>query len=262
MSEGAPDKAFVLDPQNNQVIAEVELGTDLHVAHIVLDPESTRAYVMANEASLVVEIDALEHTVLRSIDLGADKGPHGARYCRDKLYVANMTGKSLGIVHPDMEMVEDVPLGGVAVQTACTPDGRFVFVSLYDTKEVVRYEIATGALTRIALPPESQGPVQLYPSPDSKLVWVCDQGILDGRPASNELFRIAVDAATVTGTVRVGQGAHGVVVSDDGALAYVTNVADATVSVVDTAALSTIATIPVGDKPNGISHWHGSGGMP
>lgn len=263
MTEGAaPDKAFVLDPRTDQVVGDIELGTDLHVAHVVLDPTSSRAYVTANEASSVIEIDAQERTVLRSIDLGPDKGPHGARFCRDKLYTANMTGRSLGIVDPATGNVQDVAVGGVAVQTACTPDGRFVFASLYDTKELVRYEIDSGALARIALPSESQGPVQLYPSPDSNELWVCDQGLLEGRPASNKLYRIDVEAASVTGTVEVGQGAHGVVVSDDGALAYVTNIAEASVSMVDTAALSVVATVAVGTKPNGVSHWHGSGGMP
>lgn len=51
-------------------------------------------------------------------------------------------------------------------------------------------------------------------------------------------------------------------VSEDGAFAYVSNIADRSVSVVDTAARRAVATIEVGDKPNGIAHWHVSGGMP
>lgn len=263
MTEGsAPDKVFVVDPETNAISAEIELGIDMHVAHVVLSPDSSRAYVTANEASVVLELDGFERTLLRSIDLGLDKGPHGARFCGDVLYVANMTGRSLSLIHPAMNMVEEVPLGGVAVQTACTPDGRFVFVSLFDTKEVIRYEIDGGAITRVELPAGAQGPVQLYPSPDSKLMWVCDQGLLEGRPASNRLFRVDVGGALVTGEVTVGNGAHGVVVSDEGDLAYVTNIADGTVSVVDTERLESIATIPVGDKPNGVSHWHHTGGMP
>ena len=262
MTEGGVEKAFVIDPATGEITADIELGKELHVAHVVLDATSSKAYVSANEGNAVVEIDAKTKTVVRTIDLGADRGPHGMRFCRGNLWIANMTGKTLAQLDPASGSVTEIDVGGVAVQTACAPNGKYVFVSLYDTKEVVRYEIETKKLTRVALPAEAQGPVQLYPSADSKTLWVCDQGILLGRPASNLLYAVDVEALQVTGKVEVGQGAHGVVLSDDGALAYVTNLAANTVSVVDTAKLQSVATIDVGTKPNGISHWHVSGGMP
>lgn len=262
MMHGHKDQAVVIDPQTLKIVATIDLGDELHVAHVVLDPGSKHAYVTANEGNQVIEIDAETKAVTRTIDLGAGSGPHGARFCRDQLYVAGMASKSLIIVDPAKGTSSKVDLGGVAVQTACTPDGKFVFASLYDTKEVVRYEIDTKKLERIALPAGSEGPVQLYPSPDSATLWVCNQGMLEGRPASNKLYAVDVAARKVSGTVEVGSGAHGVVVSDDGALAYVTNLGDDSVSVVDTASLKVVATVPVGTKPNGISHWHRSGGMP
>ena len=65
-----------------------------------------------------------------------------------------------------------------------------------------------------------------------------------------------------TRTIDVGAGAHGVVGSDDGSRAYVTNIASATVSVVDTATRTVVETVPVGERPNGIAHWRVTGGMP
>ncbi len=262
MTEGGMEKAFVIDPETNQLVGDIELGSELHVAHVVFNPSSSRAYISANEGNAVLEVDAQTRTLLRSIDLGADRGPHGMRWCRDQLWIANMAAKKLARLDPASSTISEIDVGGVAVQTACAPSGKYVFVSLYDTREVVRYEVDTQELTRIALPAESQGPVQLYPSPDGKTLWVCDQGLLLGRPASNRLYALDVEAAKVIGTVSVGQGAHGVVLSDDGGLAYVTNLADNSVSVVDTAKMETVTTIAVGTKPNGISHWHRSGGMP
>ncbi|MBI4952227.1 MAG: YncE family protein [Myxococcales bacterium] len=262
MVDGDVERAFVIDPVSYAIVASIELGSALHVAHVVLDPTSSRAYVTANEGNAVIEVDAVHMTVLQTIDLGIDRGPHGARWCGDRLYVANMTAQSLGIVDPQSGSVDEVALGGVAVQTACTPDGKYVFASLYDTKEVVRYALDTGVLARVALPAGAQGPVQIYPSPDSRTLWVCDQGVLMGRPASNKLYKLDVAGAAITGEVAVGTAAHGVVVSDDGALAYVTNLEDGTVSVVDTAAMTTVATVPVGTRPNGVTHLHATGGMP
>jgi YVTN family beta-propeller protein len=258
----AIEQAIVIDPRRERIVGRVDLGTELHVAHVVVDAASRFAYVSANEASAVLQIDAQTREVTRRFELGAGRGPHGMRFCRDRLYVANMNGMSMSIVDPATGSIAEVPLGGVAVQTACTPDGRYVFASLYDTMEVIRYEIDTAAITRIALPEGSQGPVQLYPSPDSSRLYVCDQGSLLGRPPSNRLYEVDVASATVAATILVGEGAHGVVVSDDGTRAFVTNIVENTVSVVDTAARTVVATVPTGEAPNGIAHWHVTGGMP
>ncbi|MBI5514603.1 MAG: hypothetical protein HY909_12585 [Deltaproteobacteria bacterium] len=255
------EEVVVLDPRTDTVTARVALGSGLHLAHVVLDAASRYAYVSANEASQVLRIDANIRQVVARYDLGAGRGPHGMRFCGDRLYVANMGGRSLSVIDPAVGSVREVPVGGVAVQTACAAGGRYVFASLYDTREVVRLDVASGALVRVALPAGAQGPVQLYPGRDG-MIFVCDQGILMSRPASNLLFELDAERAEVLATVEVGRGAHGVVLSDDGATAFVTNVADDTVSVVDTASRRAVATVAVGRAPNGIAHWHVSGGMP
>ena len=104
--------------------------------------------------------------------------------------------------------------------------------------------------------------MRIKSSPDGATMYVCDQGLLLDRPASNRLYEIDVASATIAATITVGMGAHGVVVSDDGSRAYVTNIADRSVSVVDTLGRRVVTTIGVGDRPNGIAHWHVSGGMP
>lgn len=66
----------------------------------------------------------------------------------------------------------------------------------------------------------------------------------------------------MTATIEVGMGAHGVVVSEDGAWIYVTNTLDDSVSSVDAAARQVVSTVTVGDAPNGIGRWYVTGGMP
>ena len=158
--------------------------------------------------------------------------------------------------------ITDVPLGGVVVQTAITQDEKFVFASLYDTKEVVRYDLQNGEIKRIALPAGAQGPIQLYATPDSKLLYVADQGELMERPVSNKVFVIDIANTKVINTVTVGNKAHGVVVSKDGTTVYVTNSIDNTVSVIDVVTQKVIRTMPVGKGPNGISYWFKTGSMP
>lgn len=233
----------------------VQSGSKIYVAD-----EDSGTLSVIDHASQLLRIDAQTRQVVDRYDLGAGRGPHGKRFCGERLYMADMEGRSLSVIEPATGGVREVAVGGVAVQVACALGGRYVLVLLYDTREVVRLEVATGALTRIALPGGAQGPVQLYPLRDGH-IYVCEQGLLLDRPASNKAFEIDAKSATVTATIEVGRGAHGVVASDDGMTAFVTNVADNTVTVVDTVARRAVATIAVGEAPNGISHWRLTGGM-
>lgn len=271
MHEHEGEAVVRIDPLSDRVLGHIRLGTDLYVAHVVFDPSSTYAFVTATTAEEVLKIDVNSGAVVATWPLAipgsvspADKrAVHGLRYCHGALYVAGMTSGLLLILDPESGAKKEVPVGGMAVQTACGPDG-FVFVSLYDTREVVRYNTQNEELTRIALPADAQGPIQLYPSPKSgsQSLFVADQGMLEGRPASNKLYEIDMEAAAVLATVDVGMGAHGVVLSQDGARAYVSNAADNSVSVVDTAARSVLSAVSVGTKPNGIGYWYEMGGMP
>ena len=265
MPPGMGETVFVIDPLADTVLARIMLlptGTDtmLHLAHVVLDRDSRYAYITANGADQVIRLDARTFEETGRYELGTGRGPHGMRFCGDRLVVANMTGRSLATVDPVTGNVEETPVGGAAVQVACTANGRSAFATLYDTREVVRYDLDRGAVSRIALPAESRGPVQLYLAPGDRHLYVADQGVLFGRPASNQLYEIDVERGAVSRAVRVGRAPHGVVVSDDGRFAYVTNVWDANVSVVDLETLKEIGSVGVGEAPNGISYWPGLGG--
>ncbi|MEP7174269.1 MAG: DUF305 domain-containing protein, partial [Aestuariivirga sp.] len=62
----------------------------------------------------------------------------------------------------------------------------------------------------------------------------------------------------VVKTLTVGAGAHGVTISKDGQFAYITNIKDNSVSVIDTASQTVVRTIPVGEGPNGIAFFSGN----
>jgi len=51
----------------------------------------------------------------------------------------------------------------------------------------------------------------------------------------------------------VGNGAHGVVISEDDQYIFVTNAFDDTVSVIENETSEVIAIVPVGKEPNGIT---------
>lgn len=244
---------FVLKGKRDKDKEHINVGSGHHLAHVVVDDESKFAYATGNESGQVIKIDAEKMKEVMRFDLGAGSGPHGMRYMNGKLYVACMASQEMVIVDVLSGSISRIFLGGIAVQTAVLPGPESVFVSLYDLKEVVRYDVATGDTVRIPLPAGAQGPIQLYPSRDNQRVYVCDQGIVNGNPSSNKLYVIDVSTNTVISAITVGNGTHGVVTSLDGTKVFVTNTLDNTVSVIDALTLSVISTVSVGEAPNGIS---------
>lgn len=266
MDEEDENQIIVIDANKRKIKERILVGKGHHVAHVVLDNECRYAYVTANESNLVLKINVDKLKVDSYYDLGHGHKPHGLRFFNGKLYVANMDAKSMSIIDVNSGQIDEIALGGIAVQTAVTPDGKYVYVSLFDTKEVARVELGTMAVVKIPLPSESQGPIQLYATPNSKLVYVCDQGGLLGRPLSDKVYVIDVMSSAVVNTIVTGNKAHGVVIDEMGTNAFITNSEDNTVSVIDIATQSVIKTIGVGKNPNGISCWHNyagtSGGKP
>jgi YVTN family beta-propeller protein len=256
------EKMVIIDAVADTVIYRKIMPVHMHMAHVVLDSDSKFAYVTATDANFVLKIDASTFQITTVFSLNTNYEPHGLRYYNGKLYVANMRARSISVIDIATNQVSEIPVEGMAVQTAVSPDGNYVFASLFDTKEVIRYNLKTQVSDRIALPASAQGPIQLYPTPDSKKLFVCDQGVLLNRPVSDKVFVIDIENATVTNTITIGKAAHGVVVSKSGKTAYATNSNDGTVSVIDVSSEKVTATIPVGITPNGISFWTETGGMP
>ena len=115
-----------------------------------------------------------------------------------------------------------------------------------------RSVIDTASRTVLGTIAVGRGPIQVHATPDGRHVYVANQGT-EAEPADTvSLIEVATDE--VVATIRTGNGAHGVAVSDEGLLAFVTNIVDATVSVIDTAQRRVVASFATGAGPNGITY--------
>ena len=166
-----------------------------------------------------------------------------------------MSGKSIGQLDIQSLSFDYIPLNGQAVQTAVTPDGRYVAASVFDSKSVAIYDTQSKSVQYAALPEDAKGPLQVYPTPDSRYVYVADQGYEFGQPDGNKLHKIDLEGRSVVQTVEVGTAPHGVVLSPDGRFSYVTNMVSNDVSIVDNESGKELVKVPTGEKPNGISYW-------
>ncbi|MGZ5304851.1 MAG: YncE family protein [Bacteroidia bacterium] len=261
-SHDIDEEIVVLDASKDSIIKRIATGAHIHLAHVVFSSDGNFAYVTATEGNFVMEIDAKTYKITRTFPFSEPHEPHGLRYFSGKLYIANLKHNCLAIINLAGGKTEHVELGGMAVQTAISPNGKYVFVSVYNTMEIIRINIASREIFRIKLPVGSQGPIQIYPTPDSKQLYICDQGILLTRPASDKVFVMDIESGEIKHTITSAMAPHGVVVSKGGEYAYVTNMMSDNVSVIETSIQKVIAKIPVGSGPNGISFKFKDGGMP
>src|SRR3989338_4860530 len=257
----ANDEIIVIDPLTDKIIKRIEMGTDLHLSHIALTPDSNYAIAAAQSKGVVYKINTKTYEVEKEINTEKGAEPHGLRISPDgkTAYIAMLKGKSLGILDIDRMNLIDVPLKGAAVQTGVTADGKYALASVYDAKSLAVYDIASKKLSYVDVPKEAKGPVQLYPTPDSRFVYVADQGYYFDQPASDLVYKIDLQEMKVAETIKGGNAPHGVAISQDGKFAYVTNLLSDDLSVIDTVQGKEVAKIKVGKMPNGVSLFYGEG---
>ncbi len=253
------DKLIVIDPMTDKVIDSISVDTDSHLAHVVTSPDARIAYVASQEKSKVYLINIENGEVMREVVIGEASGPHGLRVSPDgsEVYIALIDGKAMAILDTKTNNVRNIALPGAGVQTAVTPDGMYAFSSVYDTKQIAWLNRGSNEQGLISLPEGSRGPVQIYSTPDSRYLYVADQGYYFDQPTGNLVYRIDIRRKAVDQTITAGSAPHGIVVSKDGTRAYVTNLLGDDVSIIDTTTNTEIMKIPVGDMPNGISIWNG-----
>lgn len=258
VEESTPaDQLVVIDPVKDEIVQRIDVGAGMHLAHVVLTPDSKYALTVAQETNEVYKIDTTTYGIVGKAEATAGSGPHGLRISPDgnTAYVAMMSGKSIGQLDIQSLSFDYIPLNGQAVQTAVTPDGRYVAASVFDSKSVAIYDTQSKSVQYAALHEDAKGPLQVYPTPDSRYVYVADQGYEFGQPDGNKLHKIDLEGRSVVQTVEVGTAPHGVVLSPDGRFSYVTNMVSNDVSIVDNESGKELVKVPTGEKPNGISYW-------
>jgi len=265
VSDGLSDKIFFIDPLTDTISDSFPIAVDAHLAHVVVNNTGTLAYAVSQEKDTLYVIDVTDKKILKTVSFEEGSEPHGLRLSPDntKLFVALIGGKAIAEVDIANDSIRSYPVSGAVIQTAVTPDSGYVFGSVYEAKKVAWINTRTGERGYIDLPNDAQGSVQLYPTPDSKYLYVVNQGYYFDQPTGHTVYRIDVDLKKVDRTIPVGDAPHGIVVDTSGQVAYVTNLLSNDVSLIDTETNTEVARLKVGEMPNGISLWNQTmGGTP
>ena len=245
---GHGSKAIMIDGTSYTAHESIQTGN--HPAHVIVSPDGKRVYVTNGGDNSVSIIDVETMTSIREIPVG--QYPHGLRPSPDgkRVFVANINSDTLSVIDTASETrVADVPVGKKPVQVAFSPDGKFVYASLNGENALVKLDVEKLAI--VGKVKVGIGPIQVSVTPDNTRVVVANQGT-EQQPSSTVSI-VEVQTFSVIDTVETGKGAHGVVIDPSGAYAFITNIYSNNVSVLDLSSRKTIANIPTGEKPNGIS---------
>ncbi len=252
------DQVIIIDPDTDSIVKRVPIAQGIHLAHAVLTPDSKYAYITAQNEGVVYKINVKIFEAIKKIETREGGQPHGLRISPDGryAYIAMLGSKALGIIDLLSDNFFEVSLDGAAVQVGVTPDNEHVVASLYDTRQLAVYGVSDKSISYIKLPENAKGPIQMYSTPDSRFIYLADQGYYFEQPSSEWVYKIDLEVKKIVKEIRAGKAPHGVVVSDDGKFVYVTNLLSKDVSVIDVEKDEEVERIKVGKEPNGISIWY------
>ncbi len=193
------DELILIDPITDSIIDRIPLGIDMHLAHVVINANDTIAYVVSQEQGILFTVDLPNRKILKKTKFPDGSLPHGIRLAPDgkNLFIAFIGEKAIGIINTETYELELVPTLDKVVQVAVTPDGKYALGSLYGTKSVARYDLLTKKLDVLRLPDGAKGPIQLYPTPDSRSLYVADQGFYFDEPTSDQIYKVDVASLQV-----------------------------------------------------------------
>lgn len=244
MMTGAEGVLLVLNPKG-ELVKTIRIGR--HPAHVIADAGGKTAYVTLSGENAVAVVDLETGKVKKKISVG--KYPHGLRMSPDgkEIYVANMEEDSVSIISvAEQKETARVSVGKKPVQVAVLPDGKTVYVSLNDEGAIAVLDVASHAVVKKVT--VGIKPIQLFVAGNK--LFVANQGSKD-KPGETVTVIDTLKNESLA-DVFAGHGPHGVAVSADAKMVFVTNVYDGSVSVIDAEKLTVIKTIPVGKEPNGI----------
>jgi YVTN family beta-propeller protein len=209
----------IVDPITLKVLGRVPVGNDPH--EVIASSDGRMAYVSnygfgAFHTLAVVDLSARK--AMPSIELGPMGGAHGLTFAGGKVWFTSEIAKAFGRYDPAAGKIDMIVGNG---QNRI----HMIYVSP-DLHHVVTTNVNSGTVT-LADEQEVNGPPPPAGAPS---------GVQQKKMDWNET------------TVKVGPGSEGFDISPDGREIWVGNAQDGTISVIDRASKSVVATLPANVK--------------
>jgi YVTN family beta-propeller protein len=205
---------LIVDPSSLKVTAKLPAGPDPH--EVIASPDGSTAYISnygGGKYNTLTVIDLKAQKVLPTVDLGALRGPHGLSYAGGKVWFTAEAAKAIGNYDPVTKKIDWI-MG--------TGQNRTHMVYVFpDLKRVVTTNVSSGTVSMIE---QSSAPSE------------------------------AIGGNWNETVIPVGHGSEGFDVSRDGngngnsKEIWVANAEEGTVSIIDVASKTVVATLAANVK--------------
>lgn len=233
----------LIDLDTGEVVATLPTGDGPH--EVAVSPDGRRAVVadygtgQAPGSTLTV-IDVPEARVVKTLDLGEYRRPHGlVWHAPDRLYVTAEARKALVEVDPEEGKVRRAFETGqeVSHMVAVTPDGSRAFVANIGSGNVTAIDLETGeTLGHVATGEGAEG---IAVGAGGERVWVTNRG-------ADTVSAVDAKSLEVVATVEPGSFPIRAEVTPDGKWVLVSNARSGTISVIDAESAEVARTVDLG----------------
>jgi YVTN family beta-propeller protein len=234
----------VIDPVSFKVIEHFAVGREPQ--HITPSYDLEHLWVLSDLGDQVTEIDPATSRKGKTIRV---KDPYNMYYTPDgrfAIVVAEREGRLNFLNAADMKLVESVPVPCRGVDHMdFGANGRFLIASCEFAASLVKVDVSTRRLLGTLSLDAGGMPQDVRSSPDGNLFYIADM-------TANGVYVIDPYTFRRVEFIPTGKGAHGISLSRDARLMYVSNRGEGSVSVVDLATRKPIAKweIPGGGSPD------------
>ncbi len=226
----------------------IDLGAGRCAPHgLAVSRDLRRLYVTCEGRQEVVAIDVASRKILHAVatnQAGSHMlvvSPDGAR-----AYVTNFWHGTVSVLDLNAKRIlAHIATGSGTEGIGMSPDGRYVYTSSVYINEIVRIDTSTLQVVERAVMQNCFGAVRVVPAPPDgrTLVVNCAD---NGR-----VLVVDADTLAIRHNIVVGALPIGISVPTD-RFAYVANMLDDTISVIDISRGAVARTIAAGDDPDGI----------
>ena len=212
---------LVVEPESGRIVGAIATGQD--ISHMVaVDAGRQRAYVTNIGSGTTTALDLASNRKLDDLATGAGSEALALTPDGRELWVAARADGHLAIVDTQkLEVTGRLPLPGIPIRIAMTPDGRTALVTCAGTAEIVAFDVATRS-------ERARRKVNVPRAPGAE---------------QRSLARLAPDSVLPIGLL----------VSSDGASAFVAATMGDVVVQFDTGSLEPLRSIAVGGEPDGLA---------
>jgi YVTN family beta-propeller protein len=234
----------IIDPKTYRIIGHFPVGKQPQ--HVVPSYDLKRLWVLNDLGDSVTEIDPVTGHKGETLPV---EDPYNMYYTPDGKFAIVVAEAKQRLDFRDaqtMKLVDSVKVDCKGVDHMdFTADGRFLIASCEFAAELIKVDVAARKVVGTLSLEEGGMPQDVKTSPDGKVFYVADM-------EANGIYQIEPDSFTRIGFLPTGKGTHGLYVSRDSKVLYISNRGEGSITVLDLATRKPVAKwkIPRGGSPD------------